>query len=152
MSPCIERTTQISSQFPTDTGRDPILRCRFAALLERALGAENARIRIDVLILHIAKFRRALLPVQLVQQRLRVEGLQMRRSAGHEQEDHRLRGRVAPASAAAWGASGLNRAARACSCAIMEANASEPAPQKQLVRNSRRFRLYRMCSGISVHV
>src|ERR1700685_347308 len=50
------------------------------------------------------------------------------------------------------GARGVNRAARACSWASMDAKAREPAPQKQLVRNSRRLRLYRMCSGISVHV
>src|SRR5271156_6051066 len=56
-----------------------------------------------------------------------------------------------PGFCGGFGASGLNRAARACSWASMEAKASEPAPQKQLVRNSRRLRLYRICSGISVH-
>ena len=34
----------------------------------------------------------------------------------------------------------------------VDANASEPTPQKQLVRNSRRFLLKRMCSAMSVHV
>src|SRR5207248_620395 len=34
----------------------------------------------------------------------------------------------------------------------MEAKASEPAPQKQSLRNSRRLRAYRMCWDISVHV
>src|SRR3954451_22325697 len=51
-----------------------------------------------------------------------------------------------------FGASGFTMAARACSSAIIEAKASEPAPQKQSVRNSRRFRANRTCSAISVHV
>src|SRR5262245_16554690 len=51
-----------------------------------------------------------------------------------------------------FGASGLCRAARAWLCAIMDANASDPTPQKQSERNSRRFRENRMCSGISVHI
>ena len=34
----------------------------------------------------------------------------------------------------------------------MDAKASEPTPQKQSVRNSRRFRANRICSAISVHV
>src|SRR5450432_230492 len=55
------------------------------------------------------------------------------------------------------GARGLKRAAaRACPVATlpptMEANAREPTPQKQLSRNSRRFRLKRTCSAILVHV
>src|SRR3982751_2285468 len=51
------------------------------------------------------------------------------------------------------GASGLYRpAARACVSAIIDAKASEPMPQKQSVKNSRRFRLNRICSAISVHV
>src|SRR3954465_6915849 len=50
------------------------------------------------------------------------------------------------------GASGLYRPARACVSAIMEANASEPMPQKQSVKNSRRFRTNRLCSAISVNV
>src|SRR6476620_2648086 len=36
--------------------------------------------------------------------------------------------------------------------AMIDANASPPTPQKQSVRNSRRFRAYRICSAISVHV
>src|SRR3954471_6558714 len=51
-----------------------------------------------------------------------------------------------------FGASGLYRAASACCWAISDANASPPTPQKQSVRNSRRFRAYRICSAISVHV
>src|SRR4051794_10936872 len=51
-----------------------------------------------------------------------------------------------------FGASGLYRAARACVWPTMEAKASEPIPQKQSVRISRRLRAYRICSGISVHV
>src|SRR4051812_44896449 len=50
------------------------------------------------------------------------------------------------------GASGLYRAASACCWAIIDVNASPPTPQKQSVRNSRRFRAYRICSAISVHI
>src|SRR5882724_10139340 len=46
------------------------------------------------------------------------------------------------------GASGLYPAARACDCAIIDANASDPVPQKQSVKNSRRFFANRTCSGI----
>ncbi len=59
--------------------------------LKVRLRSQNARLRIDVLILHVAELRRALLPIQFVQQRLRVEGFEVRRAAGHEQKDHGLR-------------------------------------------------------------
>ena len=92
MSPCMERMTQRSSTISAWCGnRSETSMPRLAVLLERALGAQNARLGIDVLILHFAEFGRALLAVQLVEQRLGVEGLQVRRPARHEQEDERLR-------------------------------------------------------------
>ena len=63
---------------------------RLAVLLERPLAPQNPRLGIDVLILHVAEFRRALLAVQLIEQRLRIPGLQMRRPARHVHEDERL--------------------------------------------------------------
>ena len=59
--------------------------------VKRPLRAQNPRVRLHELILHLAELRRPLLPVQLVQQRLRIERLEVRRPARHEQEDHRLR-------------------------------------------------------------
>src|SRR5437016_3152683 len=51
-----------------------------------------------------------------------------------------------------FGASGLSVPALACSRWNREANASPPKPQQASERNSRRFRVMRMCSGILVHV
>ena len=64
---------------------------RFAVLLERPLAAQQARGRVDVLILHVAELGRPLLSVQFIEQRLRIECLQMRRAARHEHEDEGLR-------------------------------------------------------------
>ena len=50
------------------------------------LRAQNARVVVDVLILHVAELGGTLLAVQLVEQRLGVERLQMRRPARHVDE------------------------------------------------------------------
>ena len=62
-----------------------------AVLLEGPLAAQNARFGIDVLVLHFAELGGALLAAQLIEQRLGVPGLQVRRSARHVDEDERLR-------------------------------------------------------------
>src|SRR5262249_36372044 len=45
---------------------------------------------VHVLILNVAELGRAFLSIELVQQRLRIESLQMRWAAGHKQKDDRL--------------------------------------------------------------
>ena len=45
---------------------------------------------LDELILGFAELRRPLLPVELVQQRLGIEGVHVAGPAGHEEKDHRL--------------------------------------------------------------
>src|SRR5262245_52453289 len=62
-----------------------------AVFPKRAPGAEQLRGRLDELILRFAEFLRARLARELVQQRLRIECLHVARSAGHEQENDRLR-------------------------------------------------------------
>src|SRR5882762_6656475 len=57
---------------------------------KRSLGTEKAWVAGDELVLWFAEGGRPLLPVELIQQRLRVEGFQMTRSARHEKEDDRL--------------------------------------------------------------
>ena len=64
---------------------------RLAVLLEGSLAAQNARFGIDVLVLHFAELGGALLAAELIEQRLGVPGLQVRRTAGHVDEDERLR-------------------------------------------------------------
>src|SRR5262245_57787850 len=61
-----------------------------AVFLKRSLGAEQLRVWLNLLILRLAKLLRALLAVQLLQERLGIEGLQMARPAGHEEENDRF--------------------------------------------------------------
>ena len=57
-----------------------------AVFLKRALGAEQLAHPSDELILRLAELRRPRLAVQLVQQRLGIEGLEVARPAGHERK------------------------------------------------------------------
>ena len=60
-------------------------------LSERATGAQQPGVTLNLLILHVAELFRARLALELVQQRLGIEGLEMAGPSGHEQEDHRGR-------------------------------------------------------------
>ena len=51
------------------------------------LRAEDSRLRVDGLILDLAEFGRSLLPVKLVEQRLGIPGFEVRRTAGHIDEN-----------------------------------------------------------------
>ena len=91
MSPCMERITQRSSTISAWCGnRSETSMPDLPYFLNVRLQPEDARLRIDVLILDVAELGRALLPVELVEQRLGVERFQVRRAARHEQEDARL--------------------------------------------------------------
>ncbi len=92
MSPCIERTTHRSSTISAWCGnRSETSIPDLPYFLKVRLQPENARVGVDVLILHVAELGRPLLPVELVEQRLRVPRLQVRRTARHVDEDERLR-------------------------------------------------------------
>ena len=111
MSPWQERITAISSMHCARCGNRsetsmPLLPYR----LNVRLVPSSSRFGVDELILRLAELGRPLLAVELVQQRLGVERLQVARSAGHEQEDDRLR--LGLACAAAWEPADCNGAAR----------------------------------------
>ena len=98
-----------------------------AVAFEGALGAEQSRFVVDELILRFAELGRPLLAVELVQQRLGIEGVHVAWTAGQEQEDHRLG--LGLACAAAWAPADCSVAARSSSCCSMAAKASAPNPQ-----------------------
>ena len=148
MSPCIERITHRSSTTSAWCGnRSETSMPDLPYFWNVRLRAENARLRIDVLILRVAELRRALLAVQLVQQRLGVEGLQVGRAAGHEQEDDRLRLRVVRHVRRLRRERIVARRARLRPAPSSTRRRASPTPQKQSVRNSRRLRVNRMCSA-----
>ena len=96
--------------------------------------AEQPGIRLDELVLRLAELRRPRLAVQPVEQRLGIEGFQMARAAGHEQEDDRLRLGLGPMRA--FRGQRVGAAASSCSS---DARARPPKPQKASRRKERRI-------------
>jgi len=62
-----------------------------AILFEGTPGAQQRGIGLHELVLRFAEFGGALLAVELVEERLRIEGVDVAGSTGHEEEDHRFR-------------------------------------------------------------
>ena len=91
-SPWQERSTAMSSmQLATCGNRSDTSTPLCAVLGELARRAEQLGVALNKLIFRLAKLRRPRLAVELVQQRLGIERLQVAGTAGHHQEDDRLR-------------------------------------------------------------
>src|SRR5262245_25244255 len=67
------------------------LQAALAVLLERALAAQEPRVGPDERILRFTELVWLLLPVELIEERLGIEGVDVARAPRHEQEDDRLR-------------------------------------------------------------
>ncbi len=121
--------------------REPVghLDAALAVLLEGALGREQLVLVHAAARLHRAERLRQLFAVQSREFGLRVEGVHVRRPAGHEQEDDALRGRL---EVRLLRRERVRRAQRASSARAsspsMAASASAPNPHPAVRRKARR--------------
>ena len=132
MSPWHDRITAMSSMQLGDV-REQVgdLDAALAVLLERPPGAEQPGVALDELILRLAELLGPRLAVELVQQRLGVEGLEVAGPAGHEQEDDRPA--PWPGGGAAWGPAGRPTPARSTA----PGRGSRPGPGRRSRRRRR---------------